>query len=201
MKVRLEGGRLLDPRSGELFEANVAYDDVTGLIVAVGNDLGEADEVVTLNGELVLPGFVDLHVHLRDPGFTAKETLATGLQAAAAGGFTQVACMPNTNPPTDQPAIVRDIIARGRDAKKADVHPIACITVGQAGNELTDFEALKAAGAVALSDDGKGFSTVRECSKRWSARRPPFCRWSFTQRMRRSPWTVSFTPTPQSASV
>ncbi|MFB5191575.1 dihydroorotase [Alicyclobacillus fastidiosus] len=156
MKVRLEGGRLLDPTKGELFEANVAYDDVTGLIVAVGDDLGEADRVVTLHGELILPGFVDLHVHLRDPGFTAKETLATGLQAAAAGGFTQVACMPNTNPPTDQPAIVRDIIQRGRDAKKADVHPIACITIGQAGDELTDFEALKAAGAVALSDDGKG---------------------------------------------
>ncbi|EPZ51535.1 dihydroorotase [Alicyclobacillus acidoterrestris] len=156
MKVRIEGGQLLDSRCGELFRADIAYDDERGHIVAVGDCLGEADKVVKLNGELVLPGFVDMHVHLRDPGFTDKETLATGLQAAAAGGFAHVACMPNTNPPVDSAALVEDIIARGRAIGKADVHPIACITVGQAGDELTDFEALKQAGTIALSDDGKG---------------------------------------------
>lgn len=156
MKIRIDGGRLLDEQTGELYEANVYYDDVEGHILAIGRDLPYADKTIQLDGQLVLPGFIDMHVHLRDPGFTTKETLASGVQAAAAGGFTEVACMPNTSPATDTAAIVADIVGRSRDIGKAGVHPIACITVGQAGEALTDFAALKAAGAIALSDDGRG---------------------------------------------
>lgn len=156
MRRRIDGGRLFDTVTSTFYEASVLCDDETGQIVAIGDHSLQADEVISLSGEAILPGFIDMHVHLRDPGFTHKETLATGLQAAAAGGFTQVACMPNTNPPTDSADVVSDIINRGRDIRKTQVHPIACITVGQAGHALTDFAALKGAGAVGLSDDGKG---------------------------------------------
>lgn len=155
MKIRLDGGMLYDAASGEMIPSSVTYDDTTGKICSIG-DGGDADEIIELHGEFILPGFIDMHVHLRDPGFTDKETLKTGLQSAAAGGFTQVACMPNTNPPTDNESIVKDIITRGRDVGKSLVRPIACITVGQKGEALTDIASLKAAGAVALSDDGKG---------------------------------------------
>ncbi|WAH35511.1 dihydroorotase [Alicyclobacillus dauci] len=156
MRIRIDGGRLLHSQTGELYGASVCYDDVTGKITAIGDETIPADKVETLQGELILPGFIDMHVHLRDPGFTAKETLTSGLQSAAAGGFTHVACMPNTNPPTDAAEIVRDITTRGRDVGKTSVHPIACITVSQKGEALTDFAQLKEAGAIALSDDGKG---------------------------------------------
>lgn len=156
MRKRIDGGRLYDTTTSSFFEASLLLDDRTGRVVALGDTSLEADEIITLTGEAIFPGYIDMHVHLRDPGFTHKETLATGLQAAAAGGFTQVACMPNTNPPTDTPDVVDDIVSRGRDVKKAEVHPIACITVSQSGLVLTDFERLQAAGAVGLSDDGKG---------------------------------------------
>ncbi|MCL6515403.1 MAG: dihydroorotase [Alicyclobacillus sp.] len=131
-------------------------DDETGLVLAIGTDLPSADEHIQLDGEVLLPGFVDLHVHLREPGFEAKETIATGARAAAAGGFTQIACMPNTRPPIDTPEAVRWVRGRAEEAGHCRVWPIACITSGQRGEDLTDFAALKAAGAIALSDDGRG---------------------------------------------
>lgn len=156
MRVRLQNGMLYDSVEGCLDRMNITYDDSTGKIVSIGDDVSSVDEVVDVKGALILPAFIDLHVHLRDPGFTDKETLASGLQSAAAGGFSHVACMPNTQPPTDTPEIVRDIVSRGQQIGKAMVHPIACITVGQLGQALTDVEALKKSGAIALSDDGKG---------------------------------------------
>ncbi|GGI97387.1 dihydroorotase [Alicyclobacillus cellulosilyticus] len=156
MRLRIDGGRLLDLVDENLAEASVLVDDASGEVLAVGRDLPEADRVIRLAGEVLLPGLIDVHVHLREPGFEAKETIASGAAAAAAGGFTQIACMPNTKPPIDDPERVRYVLRQAKAAGAARVWPIACITKGQAGKELTDAAALKAAGAVALSDDGKG---------------------------------------------
>lgn len=102
-----------------------------------------------------IPRLLDMHVHLREPGQEHKETIASGTAAALAGGFGAVACMPNTIPPLDTPERVRFVINRARQTAAVAVYPIACVTRGQNGRELTDFEELKAAGAAALSDDGR----------------------------------------------
>ncbi|MCL2030961.1 MAG: amidohydrolase family protein, partial [Oscillospiraceae bacterium] len=106
------------------------------------------------------PRLVDMHVHLREPGQEHKETIATGTEAALAGGFGAVACMPNTIPPLDIPSRVRFVVNRARETARVAVYPVACLTLGQRGGELTDFAALKETGAVALSDDG--FSVADE---------------------------------------
>jgi dihydroorotase len=156
VKRRIDGGRLLDLTDGSLTGVSVLVDDASGRVLAVGTDLPEADERILLDGEVLLPGLIDVHVHLREPGFEDKETIATGTRAAAAGGFTQIACMPNTKPPIDTPEGVAYIRKRADEASHCRVWPIACITQGQRGERLTDFAALKAAGAIALSDDGRG---------------------------------------------
>lgn len=112
--------------------------------------------IVDVSGLLCLPGLVDMHVHLREPGQTHKETLRTGTQAAARGGFTYVACMPNTRPVLDCADTLRELRRRIAEDAVIGVGVIAAVTLGSAGEELTDFAALKAAGAVALSDDGRG---------------------------------------------
>jgi dihydroorotase len=112
-----------------------------------------ADKVIDCTGLLVMPGICDMHVHLRDPGQTHKEDLISGTNAAAAGGVTTVLCMPNTSPVLDTPELIRDIVERAK-ACKIKVLPCAAITKGIKGEELTDFAALKEAGAVAVSDDG-----------------------------------------------
>ena len=106
-------------------------------------------------GAIVAPGLVDAHAHLREPGQSHKETIASGSRAAAAGGFTDVLCMPNTTPVIDTPAWVEWVIARAREAGHCRVHPIAAVTAGQQGAQLANLEALAAAGAVAFSDDGR----------------------------------------------
>jgi dihydroorotase len=106
-------------------------------------------------GLIVVPGLVDLHVHLREPGFEYKETIATGTAAAVAGGFTTVCCMPNTNPVNDEAAVTGLIRKKAAEARSATVYPIGAITRGSNGRDLTDFLALKEAGCVALSDDGR----------------------------------------------
>jgi dihydroorotase len=110
--------------------------------------------VLDAGGSVVAPGFIDMHVHLRDPGQTHKETLATGLAAAAAGGFTAVACMPNTEPALDTAGLLKDVASRAAAANGARLYPIAAITRGRAGTELTPYHILAQAGAVAFSDDG-----------------------------------------------
>ncbi len=138
--------------------ADVLIED--GVIVAIGPDLTNSIHRTTLEridakGCLVLPGLVDLHVHLREPGFEHKETIATGTAAAVAGGFTSICCMPNSKPVNDDPIVTRLIQAKAVEADRAHVYPIGAITKGSAGRELTDFRLLREAGCVALSDDGR----------------------------------------------
>jgi dihydroorotase len=124
-----------------------------GHIAAVGADLACSGQVVEADEELLVPGLTDIHVHFRDPGREAKETLATGSQAAVRGGFTTVVCEPNTTPPMDTPERVRAFLERAA-AMPVRVLTKACITCGREQRELTDFRALREAGAVALTDDG-----------------------------------------------
>ena len=116
--------------------------------------LSEQKRAAEARGHLTAPGFIDLHAHLREPGFEESETVATGAMAALAGGFTTICAMPNTEPAIDSPGLVAELIARGRAAGGARVLPIACITRGRKGKELADLVELAAAGAVAFSDDG-----------------------------------------------
>ena len=154
MSVFIRNGRVIDPDriNGP---ADVLIDD--GKIAAVGPGLkapaGAA--VIDAAGKWVLPGFVDLHVHLREPGFEYKETIATGAAAAVAGGFTSVCCMPNTQPVNDNQSITEFILDKARAAGLANIFPIGAITKGSEGKELAEFGDLKQAGCVALSDDGK----------------------------------------------
>jgi dihydroorotase len=127
-----------------------------GLIEAVGAGLAapEGARVEDVRGLLVTPGFVDVHVHLRDPGALDSETLESGLEAAAAGGIHHVFCMANTDPVNDAASLTADLVARARRLSPLSLHPVAAVTRGLRGRELTDFAALKAAGAGALSNDG-----------------------------------------------
>jgi len=113
------------------------------------------DAVIDAKGLLLVPGLVDIHAHLREPGGSASETIESGTRAAAAGGFTTVMCMPNTNPVCDSPVVVRYIIDRAEQVGSARVAPIAAVTKGQSGEQLADLGALKGAGAMAFSDDGR----------------------------------------------
>ena len=116
--------------------------------------LADLERDAAQHGWLVSPGFIDLHAHLREPGFEESETIATGARAALAGGFTTICAMPNTDPAIDSPGLVAEVIARGAAARAARVLPIAAITRGRLGKELADLVELAAAGAVAFSDDG-----------------------------------------------
>jgi dihydroorotase len=150
----IRGGRVLDPARDLDRVAHVLVD--AGRIVSVGveDDLPPARATIDATGLWVTPGLIDMHVHLREPGQEHKETIATGVAAAVAGGFTTVAAMANTIPVNDDPEITRWMIARSDAAGLARVLPIAAVTKGLGGETLTDFAALRAAGAVAFSDDG-----------------------------------------------
>ena len=115
----------------------------------------KGEDAIDCKGLTVFPGFIDLHVHLREPGFEKKENIESGCRAAVKGGFTQICCMPNTNPVTDNKVVVTYIKARAKDVDLCKVHPVGAITKGQEGKELAAIGAMKAAGAVALSEDGK----------------------------------------------
>jgi dihydroorotase len=151
----LKGGHLIDPATGFDALADVVLDNDRVLEIAEpGQAKTLAEETLNLKGLVIAPGFVDLHVHLREPGQTHKESIATGTAAAAAGGFTSVCAMPNTRPINDSPAVTRWMQDEERRAV-VNVFPIAAATLGSLGEKLSDYRELKQAGAVALSDDGK----------------------------------------------
>lgn len=152
-KTLIKGGRLIDPAQGiDAVQDLLIEEDI---VLQVAEHIEDAQaQVIDATGRVVMPGFIDLHVHLREPGFEYKETVMTGAQAAARGGVTTICPMPNTNPVIDSPETVRDLLER---AKEAPVHvlPIGAVTLGQEGRELADIAGMKEAGAVALSEDGK----------------------------------------------
>jgi dihydroorotase len=151
----LRGGRVLDPAGGVDRAADLLVAD--GVIARIGAGLAAPSRarVLELGGRLVVPGLIDLHVHLREPGQEHKEDIASGTAAAAAGGFTTVCCMPNTVPPNDSPEVTARIVRRAAEVGRCRVRPIAAVSVGQKGEALTDLRGLRAAGAVAFSDDGR----------------------------------------------
>lgn len=157
----IKGGRIIDPAQAldGLFDLRVR----DGRIAEIGEHLEAqgSEDVFDASNAVVAPGFIDMHVHLREPGYPEKETIATGVAAAVAGGFTAVACMPNTKPALDSAAaleLVREAAAR---AALARVYPVAAITRGREGRELVDYRALAQAGAVAFSDDGNTVMNAR----------------------------------------
>ncbi|MBQ3298891.1 MAG: dihydroorotase [Ruminococcus sp.] len=151
MKTVIKNATAVSPADGLNGVCDILIED--GKIAAVGNDL-TAERVIDASGLTAVPGLVDMHVHLRDPGQTAKEDILTGCRAAAAGGVTSLLAMPNTNPTTDSPETVRCILDKAKNAD-ARVYVAASVTKGLKSEEPTDLDALRKAGAVGLSDDGR----------------------------------------------
>jgi dihydroorotase len=152
-KILIQGGRICDPANAADRVADVLI--VDGKIAAIDRSLPTADgRILDARGLVVAPGLIDMHVHLRDPGQTHKEDIASGTAAAVRGGFTSVACMPNTIPPVDHPTVVEYIRSKVARTGVCRVYPIGAVTLRREGAELAPIEGLAAAGAVAFSDDG-----------------------------------------------
>jgi len=156
MRMLLKGGRIVDPSQG--------LDDWMDLLIegrtigGIGKDLTSAageSHLLELQGKLVLPGLIDMHTHLREPGFEYKETIRTGSLAAAAGGFTSIACMPNTDPVNDNRSVTEFILRKARECGVVNVYPVAAVSKGSEGAVISEFADLRDAGAAAFSDDGK----------------------------------------------
>ena len=155
----IRNGRIVDPASG--FDAIGDVLIVNDKIARVGGTGGYADEVLDATGKIVAPGFIDMHVHLREPGLEHAETIESGSRAAVAGGFTSICCMPNTIPVNDSPMVTRFIIERARQTAVCHVFPIGAITKGSEGEEIAPVGSMKAAGVVAISDDGRPVMNAR----------------------------------------
>jgi dihydroorotase len=158
MTLLLKGGRVVDPSRKTEGKADLLIED--GKIVRCGRDLQKTNgvsgaDIIDVRGKLVVPGLIDMHTHLREPGFEYKETVATGSAAAVAGGFSSIACMPNTNPVNDSRSVTEFIRRKAADCGLANVYPIAAISMKSEGAALTEFWDLKEAGSVGLSDDGR----------------------------------------------
>ena len=159
MSKLIRGGRVLDPASGlnELHDILIEGDKIraVGPPGSLEAKLDVSSQIIEANGFWVVPGLIDLHTHLREPGEEYKETILTGSQAAAAGGFTAVCCMPNTKPANDNSAVTDFILRRAAEADLVRVFPVGAISQGQQGEILAEYAELKEAGAVAVSDDGQ----------------------------------------------
>jgi len=160
MKTILKGGRVIDPANGRDGEFDVLIAD--GAVARIGKDLPvENAQVVEIKrGWIVAPGLVDIHVHLREPGQEHKETIASGTASAVAGGFTAVACMPNTEPVNDHAGITEFILKKAAEAGLARVYPIGAVSIGSKGDQLAELGEQKAAGCVAFTDDGRPVATA-----------------------------------------
>jgi dihydroorotase len=161
VKVLLKGGRVVDPANGRDGEFDVLVDE--GRIACVARNIPADAGVKTVavpSGFVIVPGLIDMHVHLREPGQEHKETVATGTAAAVAGGFTAVACMPNTSPVNDNAGVTAYILKKAAEANLARVYPIGAVSRGQKGEQLADIAELKEAGCVAITDDGRPVATA-----------------------------------------
>jgi dihydroorotase len=160
MKRLLRGGRVVDPAHGRDGIFDILIDD--GRIARVAKDVvADGAQVIDVPADFVVcPGFIDMHVHLREPGQEHKETVATGVAAAVAGGFTAVACMPNTVPVNDNAGVTEFILKKAAEAGLARVYPIGAVSRGSDGEQLADIGELRAAGCVAISDDGRPVKTA-----------------------------------------
>lgn len=159
MGILLKNGTVIDPVKKTETAMELLIEN--GVIVKTGMDIcPDGHQVVDCTGKVIAPGLVDMHVHLRDPGQTYKEDIVTGTAAAAAGGFTAVACMPNTKPVLDTPELLQYVRNKAETEGACRVYPIGAVTVGQKGEKLTEFSALAQAGAIAFSDDGVPVSSA-----------------------------------------
>ena len=156
MNIVLKGARVVDPLQGtdETLDIHISQGRIEKIAMRIA--VSHSANSIDLKGKLVMPGFIDMHVHLREPGYEHKETILTGCMAAAAGGFTAVCCMPNTNPAIDDESVVRFIQSKAKIAMEGlvDVYPIGAVTIGRKGEHLAPIAELSAAGAVAFTDDG-----------------------------------------------
>jgi len=153
MKLLIKQGRIVHPVTNSVMLQDMLVED--GKISLLERGLQtEADQVINAAGLVVAPGLVDMHVHLRDPGLAYKEDILTGSAAAARGGVTSLACMANTSPTVDNPELVQYVLDRAKEGSGVHIYPVAALSKGLRGEEPTDAEALKKAGAIALSDDG-----------------------------------------------
>ena len=154
MKILIKGGRILNPATNmdEVADLLIEDDKVKTIAKAITED---ADKIIDAAGKFVMPGFIDLHVHFRDPGLTHKEDIFTGMAAAAHGGFTSVFAMPNVKPVADNAEVITYVHEKAKEGKCINVYQVGAITVGQAGNELSDIRGMVNAGCPALSEDGK----------------------------------------------
>jgi dihydroorotase len=155
MKLLLKNARVVDPSFRLDARMDILIEDGKIRSCASGLKPQPGVEILDLAGLIALPGLVDMHTHLREPGFEYKETIATGSAAAVAGGFTSIACMPNTKPVNDNRSITEFIRRKAAEADLANVYPIGAVSLGSEGRQMTEFWDLKEAGVVALSDDGQ----------------------------------------------
>jgi len=163
MKRLLRGARLVDPASGIDGVRDILIDGDRIARVDVNIPPSETGDIVVVDlgpGAVVCPGFIDMHVHLREPGYEHKETVASGVAAAVAGGFTAVACMPNTKPVNDSASVTRFILKQAELASLARVYPIGAVTLDSKGEQLAEIADLREAGCVAVSDDGRPVATA-----------------------------------------
>lgn len=153
MKIIIKGGRVIDPKTNLDKVTDVYIND--GIIEKIAENIDVSDaEIIDAKGKIVAPGLVDMHCHLRDPGYEYKEDIESGTRSAAKGGFTSVACMPNTDPVIDNAPLAQFVINKAKQVGKVNVYPIGAISKGLKGEQLADIGELKFAGVVGVSDDG-----------------------------------------------
>jgi dihydroorotase len=166
LPIAIYGGRIIDPAQGidqvgDLFVKNGKIVELTNGTNSIDKFESETAIELDATGLIITPGFIDIHCHLREPGYENKESIITGTKAAAAGGYTTICCMPNTSPPLDNLSIIKWLIDKINKEAIVNVLPVACITKGREGQELTEMAELAKAGVIAFSDDGDGLSNSR----------------------------------------